>query len=103
MLELHRTLMAVTRDAHLGGVVRDKQNSIGGEMFSPRGAEFVPPPLQYVPKLLEDLAAFLNREDLPAVQQAAIAHAQFETIHPFADGNGRVAAPSFTSCCADEV
>ena len=90
MLELHKTLMAATRDAHLGGVVRDKQNWIGGEVFSPRGAEFIPPPPGYVPELLEDLAAFLNREDLPGTQQAAVAHAQFETIHPFADGNGRV-------------
>jgi Fic family protein len=90
MLDLHRTLMGATRDARFGGVVRDKQNWIGGETFSPRGAEFVPPPPEYIPKLLEDLAAFLNREDLPATQQAAVAHAQFETIHPFADGNGRV-------------
>jgi Fic family protein len=43
-----------------------------------------------VPRLLDDLAVFLNRRDLPATLQAAIAHAQFETIHPFADGNGRV-------------
>lgn len=90
MLELHGTLMAATRDARFGGVVRDKQNWIGGETFSPRGTEFIPPPPEYVPKLLEDLAAFLNREDLPGTQQAAVAHAQFETIHPFADGNGRV-------------
>jgi Fic family protein len=90
MLELHKTLMASTRDAHLGGVVRDKQNWIGGETFSPRGADFIPPPPGNVPSLLADLATFLNREDLPGTQQAAVAHAQFETIHPFADGNGRV-------------
>ena len=50
----------------------------------------MPPPPEEVRPLLDDLVAFLNRDALPAVVQAAIAHAQFETIHPFADGNGRV-------------
>ena len=90
IIELHKTLMNATRDGHLAGKVRDRQNWLGGSTFSPRGAEFVPPPPEYVDDLLTDLAAFLNREDLPAVQQAAIAHVQFETIHPFWDGNGRV-------------
>ena len=90
IVELHKTLMAATRDARFAGVVRDTQNWIGGETFSPRGAEFIPPPSKYVVNLLEDLSHFLNREDLPGTQQAAVAHAQFETIHPFADGNGRV-------------
>jgi Fic family protein len=49
----------------------------------------VPPPPELVPGLIEDLTAFCTSETLPAVAQAAIAHAQFETIHPFADGNGR--------------
>jgi Fic family protein len=49
----------------------------------------VPPPPDRVPELLEDLVAFANRDDLPAIVQAAVAHAQFETIHPFGDGNGR--------------
>jgi Fic family protein len=53
------------------------------------GAAFVPPPPQEVARLLADLCAFCNDDALPAVAQAAIAHAQFETIHPFADGNGR--------------
>ncbi len=90
IVKLHITLMESTRDAHLAGLVRDKQNWIGGSAFSPRDAEFVPPPPENVDGLLEDLAAFVNRDDLPAVQQAALAHSQFETIHPFADGNGRV-------------
>jgi Fic family protein len=87
---LHRTLMTSTRDAHRAGVVRVTQNWLGGSQFSPRGAEFIPPPPELVESLLADLAKFMNREDMPAVQQAAIAHAQFETIHPFGDGNGRV-------------
>lgn len=90
VVDVHRILFAGTRDEHLAGVIREKQNWIGGAATSPRDAEFVPPPPEYVPELLADLCAFLNREDVPAVVQAAIAHVQFETIHPFADGNGRV-------------
>ena len=66
------------------------QNWLGGRFDSPLDAEFVPPPEDQLVSLLEDLAAFLERDDLPPVAQAAIAHAQFETIHPFIDGNGRV-------------
>ena len=87
---IHERLLAGTRDAHLGGVVRAEQNWIGGAASRPRDAEFVPPPPADVPDLLEDMCKFLNREDIPATIQAAIAQAQFETIHPFHDGNGRV-------------
>jgi hypothetical protein len=90
LLEIHRLLFEGTRDEHLGGVVRREQNWIGGAASSPRNADFVPPPHELVDELLDDLCAFSNREDLPAVIQAGIAHAQFETIHPFHDGNGRV-------------
>lgn len=90
VVELHRVLLSATRDAHIAGIVRTKQNWIGGGATNPRGADFVPPPPEFVEGLLDDLAEFLNRDDLSAVVQAAIAHAQFETIHPFADGNGRV-------------
>jgi Fic family protein len=89
LLEIHRTLLRSTRDERLGGVVREEQNWIGGSAFSPAGAEFVPPPEADVTALLGDLVAFVNRDDMPVAMQAAIAHAQFETIHPFADGNGR--------------
>jgi Fic family protein len=90
IVELHRVLFAGTEDERLGGRVRDRQNWIGGSSLSPRRAEFVPPPEGEVGQLLDDLCAFADRTDLPAVAQAAIAHAQFETIHPFADGNGRI-------------
>ncbi len=90
LLEIHRLLFVGTRDEHLGGVTRDEQNWIGGAASTPRGAEFIPPPCEFVPDLLDDLCSFVSREDVPAVIQAAIAHAQFETIHPFLDGNGRV-------------
>jgi Fic family protein len=86
---VHARLFASTPQEHLGGVVRDRQNWIGGDATTPVTADFVPPPEDEVPRLLEDLAAFCNRADLPPVLQAAIAHAQYETIHPFMDGNGR--------------
>jgi Fic family protein len=89
LLEFHRRLLAGTRlDAHAGRI-RTEQNWIGGSSYNPCSAAFVPPPPQLVRDLLEDLCAFCNTDALPAVAQAAIAHAQFETIHPFADGNGR--------------
>lgn len=90
LIDIHRTLLEATRDAHLAGVVRKEQNWIGGSDLSPAGAEFIPPPPEVLGDLLADLVAFLDRDDLSPTLQAAIAHAQFETIHPFADGNGRV-------------
>jgi Fic family protein len=89
LLAFHRRLLAGSRlDAHAGSV-RVEQNWIGGSSYNPCSAAFVPPPPEYVPALLDDLCAFCSNESLPAVAQAAIAHAQFETIHPFVDGNGR--------------
>lgn len=89
LLDIHRTLLEGTTGARFAAVVREDQNWIGGRGTSPRGATFVPPPPDRVHGLLDDLVAFVNLDDLPAISQAAIAHAQFETIHPFGDGNGR--------------
>lgn len=75
--------------ARHAGVVRTTQNWIGPDGATPVGADFTPPAPRFVPALLVDLAAFSSRTDLSPVFQAAIAHAQYETIHPFADGNGR--------------
>jgi Fic family protein len=86
---IHARLFESTPQERWGGVVRDRQNWIGGDATTPVTADFVPPPEDEVPRLLEDLAAFSNRDDLPPVLQAAVAHAQYETIHPFMDGNGR--------------
>lgn len=86
---IHRTLMANEPSASPGRL-REVQNWLGGRLDSPLDAEFVPPPASHVRGLLEDLVAFLRRDDLPSLAVAAIAHAQFETIHPFIDGNGRV-------------
>jgi Fic family protein len=76
-------------DPAIAGHWRDEQVWIGGDSFGPHGAEFVPPHHEHVPRLMDDLIKFTARTDLPLLSQAAIAHAQFETIHPFADGNGR--------------
>lgn len=89
LLAIHAVLMAGDERARPGRV-REEQNWIGGRLGNPSDAAFVPPPEDLVLPLLEDLVAFIAREDLPAVPQAAVAHAQFETVHPFVDGNGRV-------------
>lgn len=89
LLEIHRRLMAGTRLETHAGVVRADQNWIGGSSYNPCSAAFVPPPPEFVNELLRDLCSFCNDDSLPAVVQTAIAHAQFETIHPFVDGNGR--------------
>jgi Fic family protein len=85
----HRTLMtgSPTPAQHVG-VLRTEQGWIGGT--SPLDAHLVTPPPDEVRALVDDLVAYVNRDDLDPVSQAAIAHAQFEIIHPFADGNGRV-------------
>lgn len=85
----HRTLMtgSPTPARHVG-VARTDQGWIGGT--SPLDAHLVTPPPEYLPDLLDDLVAYVNGTAADPVSQAAIAHAQFEAIHPFADGNGRV-------------
>ncbi len=89
LLELHRRLLEGSRLEAYGGRVRTEQNWIGGSSFNPCSAAFVPPPPELVGDYLTDLCAFCNDDFLPAIAQAAIAHAQFETVHPFVDGNGR--------------
>ncbi len=89
LLGIHERLLAGTRLEEYGGRFRDQQNWIGGSSYNPCSAAFVPPPPEFVEDLIADLCAFCNDDSLPTVAQAAIAHAQFETIHPFVDGNGR--------------
>ncbi len=86
---IHRRVMAHAPNRHIAGHVRAVQNWIGGNDYNPCGADFVPPPPEHVSSLLADLTEAVNREDLPPLVQAALIHAQFETIHPFEDGNGR--------------
>jgi Fic family protein len=87
--DIHRVLLDRAPNAHLAGRVRTSQNWIGGNDYTPCGATFVPPPHEDVGALLRDLCALVNDDTLPPLIQAAIAHAQFETIYPFEDGNGR--------------
>jgi Fic family protein len=89
LVAVHRVLMDHAPNAGVAGLVRTDQNWLGGNDYNPCGADFVPPPPENVPELLDDLCEFCNGETFPPLVQAGIAHAQFETIHPFADGNGR--------------
>lgn len=90
LLDWHTRLMAHSAniaDHHIGAW-RTVLGWVGGP--NPKLAAHVAAPADTVPELMADLVAFVNRTDLDPVTQAAIAHAQFETIHPFADGNGRI-------------
>jgi len=89
ILQIHKRLLVGSRLEEHGGQFRGVQNWIGGSDYNPCTASFIPPPHEKVKDLVADLVAFCNEDSLPAVAQAAIAHAQFETIHPFVDGNGR--------------
>lgn len=85
---IHRVLMQRSHPK-IAGRPRDKQNWVGGNDHNPCGADFVPPPPNHVHDLLDELCRFCERDDVPVLVQAALVHAQFETIHPFDDGNGR--------------
>lgn len=89
IIAIHRALMSNSPNAHIAGRLRSTQNWIGGNDYNPCGAAFVPPPVNHLDLLLADLCRFANADHLPPLIHAAIAHAQFETIHPFDDGNGR--------------
>lgn len=88
VLAMHRALMA-QQTQHRPGRWRDQQVWVGGSPLHPGDADYVPPVAADVPALMADLVAFMDRDDLPPLALAALAHAQFETIHPFTDGNGR--------------
>lgn len=92
VLSMHGSLMStsnVREDRDRAGTLRTEPVFIGGT--TPRNAEYVGPPPDEVARLMDDLVAFINdRHDLSPTVVAAIAHAQFESIHPFHDGNGRV-------------
>lgn len=98
---LHATLMG---DDPIAGRIRDRQNWVGaGALGGPLKASHVGPPPEAVPELLEDLVAFVNRrDDGDPLVRAALAHAQFETIHPFPDGNGRTGRALLQFMCLRE-
>jgi Fic family protein len=84
----HRLMISSPRPA-IAGKVRTGQNWIGGNDYNPCGADFVPPPPDHVASLIDDVCDAMNDETLPPLVQSALVHAQFETIHPYDDGNGR--------------
>jgi Fic family protein len=88
--EAHRRLMKGSRGAsRQPGEIRRSQNWIGGTR--PGNAAFVPPPPHELGRLLSDLEKYIHRGDeLPPLVRAALVHVQFETIHPYLDGNGRI-------------
>jgi len=88
--ELHKELLDKARSTHFSdpGEFRKSQNWIGGTR--PDNARFVPPPVEDMNRAISDLENFINKEDtVPVAIKAGLIHAQFETIHPFLDGNGR--------------
>ena len=87
IISMHEALLGNTHPEWTGRW-RTEQVRIGG--ISVHQARFVPPHHDRVPAAMTDLVKFFRRLDVPTFEQAAIAHAQFETIHPFPDGNGRV-------------
>lgn len=87
VLAMHRALMA-TQPRHTPGEFRTEPVWIGGGS-TPVGATFVGPRHHLIPPAIADLIEFIQRTDIPTLPQIAVAHAQFETIHPFTDGNGR--------------
>ena len=89
ILDMHEALMRESAPA-IAGRWREEQVWIGGGDFSPHEAVFVPPHHGRLVGAIDDLVRFMARADIPTLAHAAISHAQFETIHPFPDGNGRV-------------
>lgn len=90
LLEMHKALLTAQDGwVQYAGRYRDGLVWVGTNGYSPVGAPHVAPQPELVRECVLDLLRFMDRDDLPVIIQCAIAHAQFETIHPFADGNGR--------------
>ena len=88
VLAMHRALLQHV-EPEMAGKWREQQVWIGGSSIGPHKAEYVAPHHSHIAALIDDLVSFIRRDDIPSARSAAIAHAQFETIHPFPDGNGR--------------
>lgn len=90
VLEMHHALLESDREfASHAGKFRNELVWVGKGDAGPLRADFVPPQSEHVPSAIDDLVGFMRRDNLPVLLQAAVAHAQFLTIHPFVDGNGR--------------
>ncbi|MGH7642937.1 MAG: Fic family protein [Candidatus Dormibacteria bacterium] len=103
--EIHQVLMQGVRGSErVPGEFRRSQNWIGPAGSTPSGASYIPPPAHEVLIAMGDLEKFWHERALPPLIRAGLAHAQFETIHPFLDGNGRVGRLLVTfSLCEQEV
>ncbi len=88
ILAMHEALLVHT-EPDIAGTWRDEQVWIGGSWLGPHQAAFIPPHHERVRAAIDDLVRFVRRDDIPVLAHVALAHAQFETIHPFPDGNGR--------------
>jgi Fic family protein len=88
ILSMHAALLG-GHDPSSAGRWRTEQVWIGGDGYGPHRASFIPPHHEQVPELIADLVSFAARTDVALLTQSSLAHAQFETIHPFTDGNGR--------------
>ena len=87
IMEVHKLLMGTSPTPQLGGVLREKHNWTEGVGLNAYNAPYIPPPAEQVPELMTDLIAYVNTDHHSPLTQTAIAHAQFETIHPFANNN----------------
>lgn len=96
ILTMHDVLMHRS-NAQIAGTFRNDQVWIGRDRI-PHTADFVPPAAHRVPASIDDLVAFLDRDDLPVLVQTAVGHAHFESIHPFPDGNGRTGRALMHAC-----
>jgi len=101
ILKIHKALMEPTGES-FGGVIRSEQVWVGGSGYSPHGAIFVPPHQSRVEEFLDDLIEYAKRDDINPIVKVAIFHAQFETIHPFIDGNGRTGRALLHKILKDE-
>jgi len=104
--EIHEKLLHGVRGRHMNpGEIRRSQNWIGPPGSTLGEAAFVPPPPHEVERLLSDLEKFIHADDhIPPLVKIGLIHAQFETIHPFLDGNGRIGRLLITfSLCQSEI
>lgn len=98
---VHHALMSAS-GAAFAGQFRQEPVWVGGDSISPHGAIYVPPAYSRVPELLDDLCAFAASSDVDPIVKAAVVHAQFESIHPFIDGNGRTGRTLLHSILREE-
>lgn len=89
ILRVHKKLMSNSLEESYAGRFRDQVVWVGGSNYSPHNAIFVPPQFTLVDNYMDDLIDYAGRDDVNPIVKSAVIHAQFETIHPFIDGNGR--------------